>query len=224
MSEQNRADLCIIGAGSGGLSLAAGAAQLGARIILIEKAHMGGDCLNVGCVPSKALIAAARRAHTMRSTGPFGIAPVAPTINHRGVRDHVQSVIAAIAPNDSVERFTGLGVEVIQGTARFKDRRTIVVGDREITARRFVIATGSSPAVPPIAGLDHVPFFTNETMTIVVVKLSNMADIKNVIIPTTHIKFLFFLEVMTSVTTLNPSNMAYRIRNTEFYCGAHQCV
>ena len=164
MSEQIRADLCIIGAGSGGLSVAAGAAQLGARVVLIEKAHMGGDCLNVGCVPSKALIAAARRAHNMRTSAPFGIVPVTPAVNPSAVRDHVHSVIAAIAPNDSVERFTGLGVEVIQGTGRFKDRRTVVVGDREIAARRFVIATGSSPAVPPIPGLDRVPFFTNETI------------------------------------------------------------
>jgi pyruvate/2-oxoglutarate dehydrogenase complex dihydrolipoamide dehydrogenase (E3) component len=164
MSEQNRADLCIIGAGSGGLSVAAGAAQLGAKVVLIEKAHMGGDCLNVGCVPSKALIAAARRAHNMRTSAPFGIVPVTPAVNPSAVRDHVQSVIAAIAPNDSVERFTGLGVEVIQGTGRFKDRRTVVVGDREIVARRFVIATGSSPAVPPIPGLDRVPYFTNETI------------------------------------------------------------
>lgn len=164
MSELNRADLCIIGAGSGGLSVAAGAAQLGAKVVLIEKAHMGGDCLNVGCVPSKALIAAARRAHNMRTSAPFGIVPVTPAVNPSAVRDHVQSVIAAIAPNDSVERFTGLGVEVIQGTGRFKDRRTVVVGDREIVARRFVIATGSSPAVPPIPGLDRVPYFTNETI------------------------------------------------------------
>jgi pyruvate/2-oxoglutarate dehydrogenase complex dihydrolipoamide dehydrogenase (E3) component len=164
MSEQIRADLCIIGAGSGGLSVAAGAAQLGAKVVLIEKAHMGGDCLNVGCVPSKALIAAARRAHNMRTSAPFGIVPVTPAVNPSAVRDHVQSVIAAIAPNDSVERFTGLGVEVIQGTGRFKDRRTVVVGDREIVARRFVIATGSSPAVPPIPGLDRVPYFTNETI------------------------------------------------------------
>jgi len=101
MSEQIRADLCIIGAGSGGLSVAAGAAQLGARVVLIEKAHMGGDCLNVGCVPSKALIAAARRAHNMRTSAPFGIVPVTPAVNPSAVRDHVQSVIAAIAPNDS---------------------------------------------------------------------------------------------------------------------------
>ena len=107
MSEQIRADLCIIGAGSGGLSVAAGAAQLGAKVVLIEKAHMGGDCLNVGCVPSKALIAAARRAHNMRTSAPFGIVPVTPAVNPSAVRDHVQSVIAAIAPNDSVERFTG---------------------------------------------------------------------------------------------------------------------
>ena len=164
MSEPNRPDLCVIGAGSGGLSVAAGAVQLGASVVLIEKAHMGGDCLNVGCVPSKALIAAARRAHDMRTPNAFGIAPAVPAIDHSAVRDHVQAVIAAIAPNDSVERFTGLGVDVVQGTARFKDRRTVVVGDREIMARRFVVATGSSPAVPPIPGLDRVPFFTNETI------------------------------------------------------------
>ena len=164
MSDPNRPDLCVIGAGSGGLSVAAGAVQLGARVVLIEKAHMGGDCLNVGCVPSKALIAAARRAHDMRATAPFGITPAVPEIDHAAVRAHVKSVIAAIAPNDSVERFTGLGVDVVQGTAKFKDKRTVVVGDRVIQARRFVIATGSSPAVPPIPGLAEVPFFTNETI------------------------------------------------------------
>ena len=141
MSEQIRADLCIIGAGSGGLSVAAGAAQLGARVVLIEKAHMGGDCLNVGCVPSKALIAAARRAHTMRSSALFGIAPVAPTINPSAVRDHVQSVIAAIAPNDSVERFTGLGVEVLRAVAFLvRDENwgtyTPVISDLVIEQRR----------------------------------------------------------------------------------------
>lgn len=158
------ADLCIIGAGSGGLSVAAAAAAFGQRVVLIEKGKMGGDCLNYGCVPSKAMIAAARRAHAMRTSAPFGIAPVEPSIDPAAVHDHVHSVIAAIAPNDSVERFSGLGVKVIQAPGRFIDRSTVAAGEYRITARRFVIATGSSPAVPPIPGLAAVPYFTNETI------------------------------------------------------------
>jgi pyruvate/2-oxoglutarate dehydrogenase complex dihydrolipoamide dehydrogenase (E3) component len=157
-------DICVIGAGSGGLSVASAAAQLGSDVILIEKHKMGGDCLNYGCVPSKAMIAAARRAHIMRTSAPFGIRPVSPAVDPKGVHDHIKSVIAAIEPNDSVERFTGLGVRVIQAGAKFIDAKTVVAGDARITARRFVIATGSSPAVPPIPGLDSVPYFTNETL------------------------------------------------------------
>jgi pyruvate/2-oxoglutarate dehydrogenase complex dihydrolipoamide dehydrogenase (E3) component len=157
-------DICVIGAGSGGLSVAAGAAQLGVEVVLIERHKMGGDCLNYGCVPSKALLAAARRAQMMRKAAPFGIVPTEPQIDHRAVLTHVRQVIAAIAPNDSVERFTGLGVKVIQAEGSFKDRSTVVAGGYEIRARRFVIATGSAPAVPPIPGLDTVPFFTNETI------------------------------------------------------------
>jgi pyruvate/2-oxoglutarate dehydrogenase complex dihydrolipoamide dehydrogenase (E3) component len=163
-AEEIRADLCIIGAGSAGLSVAASTVQLGLKVVLIEKHKMGGDCLNYGCVPSKALIATARRAHIMRTSAPFGIAPVVPTIDYRGVHDHVKGVIAAIAPNDSVERFTGLGVQVLHAAASFSGRKTVVAGDKRIRARRFVIATGSSPAVPPIPGLDSVPYFTNETI------------------------------------------------------------
>lgn len=162
--EEIRADLCIIGAGSGGLSVAASTVQLGLKVVLIEKHKMGGDCLNYGCVPSKALIAAGRRAHLMRTSGAFGIAPVAPAIDHGAVQAHVRNVIAAIAPNDSVARFTGLGVHVIQAAAAFADKSTVVAGERRIKAHRFVIATGSSPAVPPIPGLDSVPYFTNETI------------------------------------------------------------
>ena len=132
--------------------------------MLIEKHKMGGDCLNYGCVPSKALIAAGKRAHAMRTSAPFGIAPVAPQIDHRAVQAHVQGVIAAIAPNDSVERFTGLGVRVIQAAGRFVDRATVAAGEHRIKARRFVIATGSAAVVPPIPGLDKVPYFTNETL------------------------------------------------------------
>src|SRR6185436_16645534 len=112
-TQELRVDLCVIGAGSGGLSVAAAAAQLGVSVVLIEKHRMGGDCLNYGCVPSKALLAAARRAHLMRTSAPFGIVPTNPSIGYRAVHEHVHGVIAAIAPNDSVERFTGLGVKVI---------------------------------------------------------------------------------------------------------------
>jgi pyruvate/2-oxoglutarate dehydrogenase complex dihydrolipoamide dehydrogenase (E3) component len=159
-----RTDLCVIGAGSGGLSVASAAAQLGVRVVLVEKHKMGGDCLNYGCVPSKALLAAAKRAQLMRGAGAFGITPVDPAIDYRGVHDQVKGVIAEIAPNDSVERFTGLGVRVIKAAAEFVSKDTIVAGEQRIKARRFVIATGSSPAVPAIPGLDGVPFFTNETI------------------------------------------------------------
>ena len=157
-------DLCVIGAGSGGLSVAAAAAAFGEKVVLIERHKMGGDCLNYGCVPSKAMIASAKRAHLMRTSGPFGIRATSPEVDHRAVHDHVKSVIAAIAPNDSVARFTGLGVKVIEATGKFLDRETVAAGDHRIKARRFVIATGSTAVVPPIPGLDTVPYFTNETI------------------------------------------------------------
>ena len=158
------ADLCVIGAGSGGLTVAAAAAQLGLSVILVEKHKMGGDCLNYGCVPSKALLASAKRAQEMRTAGRFGITPVEPRIDLNAVHDHVHDVIAAIAPNDSIERFTGLGVRVVQAAAHFATRTVVQAGDYRINARRFVIAAGSSPAIPPIRGLDRVPYFTNETI------------------------------------------------------------
>jgi len=159
-----KVDLCAIGAGSGGLSVAAAAVQLGLSVALVERGKMGGDCLNYGCVPSKALIASARRAHLMRTAQPFGIVPVIPTLSYKGIHDHIHGVIDAIAPNDSVERFTALGVKVIKATAQFISRDTVLAGDQRIRARHFVVATGSSPAVPPIPGLDAVPHFTNETI------------------------------------------------------------
>ncbi|WP_404933607.1 dihydrolipoyl dehydrogenase family protein [Nitratireductor sp. L15S-10] len=157
-------DICVIGAGSGGLSVAAAAAAFGVPVVLVERGKMGGDCLNYGCVPSKALIAAGKQAHQMESGAAFGIAPTEADVNFRQVMKHVEATIAAIAPNDSVERFTALGVQVIQEEASFKDHRTVIAGSHEIRARRFVIATGSSPLVPPIAGLEDVPFLTNETI------------------------------------------------------------
>jgi len=156
-------DLCIIGAGSGGLSLAAGASQMGAETVLIERGKMGGDCLNTGCVPSKALLAAAHAAEAVRNAERFGV-KATPQIDFAAVQRHVQSIIAAIAPNDSVERFEGLGVQVIQAAARFEGPREILAGGQRIRARRFVVATGSRAAVPPIPGLADIPHFTNETI------------------------------------------------------------
>ena len=164
MEEVLQPDLCVIGAGSGGLSVAAAAAQFGVPVVLIEKGRMGGDCLNYGCVPSKSLLAAAKRADAVRTASAFGVDVIEAQLDHRGIHDHVHGVIAAIAPNDSVERFTGLGVRVIQAKASFLDKNTVEAGRVLVRARRFVIATGSSPAVPPIPGLDEIPYFTNETI------------------------------------------------------------
>ncbi|RMF07911.1 MAG: dihydrolipoamide dehydrogenase [Alphaproteobacteria bacterium] len=157
-------DLCVIGAGSGGLSVAAVAAQLDLDVVLVEKGEMGGDCLNYGCVPSKSLIAAAKRAAQARSSGPFGITAKDPKVDFLRVHHHIHDVIATIAPHDSVERFEGLGVTVIRDHARFTGPREVVAGGVTIRARRFVIAAGSRPAVPPIRGLEQTPYLTNETI------------------------------------------------------------
>ena len=164
MSEILTPDVCVIGGGSGGLVVAAGAAQLGLDVVLVERGLMGGDCLNFGCVPSKALIAAAKMAHAQRSGAIFGIAPVEPSIDFAKVMDHVAGVIASIAPNDSVERFEGLGVRVLKEEARFLSRDELQAGSHRIKARRIVLATGSRPTAPPIPGLADVPYLTNETI------------------------------------------------------------
>jgi pyruvate/2-oxoglutarate dehydrogenase complex dihydrolipoamide dehydrogenase (E3) component len=159
-----KTDLCVIGAGSGGLAVAAGAVQMGAEVVLIEKGKMGGDCLNYGCVPSKSLIAAGRAAHAIRHAARFGVDGHEPKIDFLGVHDHVKGVIAAIAPHDSQERFEGLGVRVIRAPARFVGAQEIEADGQRIHARRIVVATGSSPALPPIPGLAAVPHLTNETV------------------------------------------------------------
>ncbi len=159
-----KTDICIIGAGSGGLSIAAGAVQMGAKVVLVEAGEMGGDCLNAGCVPSKALLAAAKHAHAMTTGAPFGITPAAPQVDFAAVKDHVARVIATIAPVDSQERFEGLGVQVIRAWGSFTSPTTLLAGDRAVTARRFVVATGSRPFVPPIPGVDATPYYTNETI------------------------------------------------------------
>jgi pyruvate/2-oxoglutarate dehydrogenase complex dihydrolipoamide dehydrogenase (E3) component len=157
-------DLAVIGAGAAGLSVVAGAAQLGASVALIERGRMGGDCLNTGCVPSKALLAAAHAARTIREAARFGITASDPVIDWDRLRSHVHGVIASIAPVDSAARFEALGATVIQGEARFTNPAAIAVNGRAITARRFIIAAGSRAAIPPIPGLQDVPFWTNDSL------------------------------------------------------------
>jgi len=164
MSEILTPDICVIGGGSGGLTVAAAAASFGVDVVLIEKGKMGGDCLNYGCVPSKAILAAGKHAHAIREAAHFGVTAEEPKVDFRKVNQHIKSVIASIAPNDSVERFTALGVRVIEAAGKFTDKNTVEAGGITIKARRFVIATGSSPFVPPIPGLDKVEYFTNETI------------------------------------------------------------
>ncbi len=164
MSRDINVDIAVIGAGSGGLSVAAGAVQMGASVLLVEKGKMGGDCLNYGCVPSKALLAAGHAAHEARIGEQFGVYNDEPKIDFAKVHQHVHNVIAAIEPNDSVERFEGLGVKVIQAAARFVSPHEIQAGEFRIKAKRFVVATGSSATVPPIPGIEDVRVFTNETI------------------------------------------------------------
>ncbi|MCA8879521.1 MAG: FAD-dependent oxidoreductase [Rhodobacteraceae bacterium] len=162
--ENLRCDVCVIGAGSGGLSVAYSASQMGAKVVLVEGGEMGGDCLNYGCVPSKALIAAASHAHMLGTGGPFGVVPATAKVDFAAVRAHVKNVIASIAPVDSQERYEALGVRVIRAWARFVSPTDVEAGETRITARRFVIATGSKPLIPPIPGLQDVPYLTNETV------------------------------------------------------------
>jgi pyruvate/2-oxoglutarate dehydrogenase complex dihydrolipoamide dehydrogenase (E3) component len=164
VSDALAADICVIGAGSAGLSVAAAAAQLGARTVLIEAGKMGGDCLNTGCVPSKSLLAAAKSAKVVRNVYRFGVETGEPRIDFAKVHGYVHSVIDSIAPHDSVERFTKLGCTVMKARARFLDHRTVAADGKRVRARRFVIATGSRAAVPAIPGIADVPFFTNESI------------------------------------------------------------
>lgn len=165
MSKTNiKADICIIGAGSAGLSVAAGAAQLGLKTVLIERDKMGGDCLNTGCVPSKALLAAAKRAHIAQKNDIAGIKTAAPKIDYAKVKDYVASKIKVIEPHDSPERFRKLGVNVILEEARFANKNIVETENHIIKARKFVIATGGRAAFPPIEGLNKEKAFTNESI------------------------------------------------------------
>ena len=156
-------DVVVVGAGSAGLTAAGGCARLGLRVALIERDRMGGECLNTGCVPSKALLAAAHRAQAMRGSK-LGVTGPGPAIDFAAVRAHVQAAIAAIAPHDSEARFAAWGVEVIRGEAKLTGRTSLAVGSRHLSAPRIVLATGSDPAVPTIPGLAGTLFLTNETV------------------------------------------------------------
>ncbi len=164
MSKPIHCDIAIIGAGSGGLSLAAGASQLGLKVILVEKGLMGGDCLNYGCVPSKSLLAAAKSHWQANHAQNLGTRDAKSPVDFDKVMHHLKSVIKTIAVNDSVARFESLGVRVIQEAGCFTDKTTLKAGTTKIKATYFVIATGSSASIPPIPGLDAVHFYTNETI------------------------------------------------------------
>ncbi len=157
-------DLAVIGAGAGGLAAAAGGANLGAKVALIERNRLGGQCLWHGCVPSKTLRKSALVAHTMRHADRFALTPADPKPDLARVMERVASVVASIALEDSPEHFRTLGVDVIHGSGRFLSPTEFDVNGRTITARHFVLATGSRPAIPPIAGLSHVPYLTNQTV------------------------------------------------------------
>ncbi len=160
-----RYNLVVIGAGTAGLVAAAGAAGLGARVALVERDLMGGDCLNFGCVPSKALIAASRAAAAVRDAGRFGIRmPEGASVDFAAVMERMRAIRAALSANDSAERFRGLGVDVFFGNARFAGDDVLEVGDVRLRFSRAVIATGARAGVPEIPGLAEAGFLTNETV------------------------------------------------------------
>ena len=161
---QIKADLAVIGAGSAGLVTSAGAAMLGRKVVLFEPGPMGGDCLNFGCVPSKAILTAAHKAHEIRHASRWGVTAGEPVVDFAKVREHIASAIATIEPNDSQERFEELGVQVIRERAAFQDARTLVSESAQVKAKRIVIATGARARIPNISGIDDTPYLTNETI------------------------------------------------------------
>jgi pyruvate/2-oxoglutarate dehydrogenase complex dihydrolipoamide dehydrogenase (E3) component len=158
-------DLVVLGGGAGGLVVASVASQLGLDVVLVEKEkQMGGDCLHFGCVPSKALLKVAKVAHTIRNASAYGLSADGPVVEMGAVNAQVQKAISTIQVHDSHERFESMGCEVLTGKAFFLDTDTVQVGEKTITAKRFVIATGSSPFVPDIKGLSNVDYITNENI------------------------------------------------------------
>ncbi len=156
-------DIGIIGGGAAGLTVAAGSAQLGAKTLLIEKENkLGGDCLHYGCVPSKTLIKSAKVYHLLKNTKHFGLPPVdIPPVDFRSIRKRIQGVIDTVQKHDSAERFCGLGVKVLSGSPSFLDSHAVDLDGEIITAKNWVIATGSSAGIPPIKGIENTPYLTN---------------------------------------------------------------
>lgn len=163
-SGKYEANLVVIGAGSAGLVTAYIGSAINARVILVEKGRMGGDCLNTGCVPSKSLIASAKLLHQIKHSNDWGIHTATAEFEFSDIMARVTKIIQAIEPNDSVERYTGLGVEVIQGKATIKSPTEVEVDGRIITTRNIIIATGAEPFVPPIEGLDQISFLTSDNI------------------------------------------------------------
>jgi pyruvate/2-oxoglutarate dehydrogenase complex dihydrolipoamide dehydrogenase (E3) component len=157
-------NVVVIGAGTAGLVTAAATAGLGGRVALVERNRMGGDCLNTGCVPSKALISSARLVQQIRRAADWGLDPMEPQFDFARVFERMRERRTKIAPHDSQERFESLGVDVFRGHARFLSPREVEVDGRRLSAKNFVIATGSRPAIPPVPGLSQALFFTNETV------------------------------------------------------------
>lgn len=163
MAEFLTPDICVIGGGAAGLAVARQARARGASVVLVEPGQLGGEALHAASVPARALAAAARRAHLLRTAEPFGIAAGEPRISARGVFDHVHETIAGIAPTVTAEQVRAHGIDLIAAPGRFLDRQSLAAGDRTVRARRFVIATGSHPLVPDIPGLGEVPYFTSRS-------------------------------------------------------------
>lgn len=158
------ANIVVIGAGSGGLVSALIAAAVKSKVILIERHKMGGDCLNTGCVPSKALLRSAKVANYMHRADEFGLESVSVKPVFSKVMQRVQNVIKEIEPHDSIERYTSFGVECVTGEAEIVDRHTVRVGDRSISTKNIVIAAGARPFVPPIEGLDQIDYLTSDNI------------------------------------------------------------
>ncbi len=157
-------DICIIGAGSAGLTAARFAARLGKRVALIEASRVGGDCTWTGCVPSKALLHAAKVAHTVRSANRYGVTAKDQHVDFGAVMGWVKSAVNEVYDQESPETLRAEGIDVLEGRAEFQDTRTLAVGQQEVSARHFLICTGAAPFVPPIPGLEHTPYLTYETI------------------------------------------------------------
>ncbi len=157
-------DVIVVGAGAGGLVVAIGAAKGGKKVLLIEKGRYGGDCTNFGCIPSKSLIASAHAAHMLTHAKELGVETSPFSFDGAPALERVRKIVDEVRSHEEPQALHPFGVETMEGTASFKDKRTLQVGDKEVSGKQIVIATGSSPVIPPIEGLEGTPFLTNETV------------------------------------------------------------